>query len=243
MNESFALLIMPAYNEADSIERTLSELKLHLPAYVDVLVINDCSQDDTGLIARQCGVSVLDLPCNLGYGGAVQTGFKYAMCNDYAFGILMDGDGQHDPRYISDLLRVVMEAEADVALGSRFLGQLEYQVPMVRRLGMEIMSWMVSLFSGQSVTDPTSGFQAFRREVICFFANDNYPVDFPDADTLMTLKFNGFRIREVPVTMRARLSGESMHTTSRLFYYICKMLLSILIVTLRHGRSPKPSLN
>lgn len=233
MNGPSALLIIPVYNEADNIERTLAEIRQHVPAKVDLLVVNDCSQDETGPLARQCGVTVINLPCNLGYGGAVQTGFKHATRHGYAIGILMDGDGQHDPRCVADLLRMVESGEADVAIGSRFLGQLAYRVPTIRRLGMMAMARIVSIVSGQCSTDPTSGFQAFHRNVMRFFADDNYPVDFPDADTIMVLKFNGFRVREVPVTMRARFSGRSMHTPSRLLYYVCKMLLSMFIITLR----------
>ena len=173
------------------------------------------------------------LPCNLGYGGAVQAGFRYAVHYGYEFGVLMDADGQHAASSMVDLLRVVREGRADVALGSRFLGRMEYRAGYVRRMGMAFFSQVVSRITGRRITDPTSGFQALNRDVMTFFARDNYPVDFPDADTILLLHFAGFRLEEVPVVMRERLSGESMHSSWKPIYYITKMFLSILVVLLR----------
>ena len=151
------LLITPAYNEAANIEPTLSEIRQHVPRAFDLLVVNDCSSDETASLARQAGALVLSLSQNLGYGGAVETGLKYAVRNGYALAVLVDGDGQHDPRCISDLVDVVAHDQADVAVGSRFLGQLEYRVPRLRRWGMATMSKLASVFCGQKITDPTSG--------------------------------------------------------------------------------------
>jgi glycosyltransferase involved in cell wall biosynthesis len=234
------LVIIPAHNEANNIGQVLAEIdqaRLKLatvsPQAMDILVVDDCSTDETASVAAQNGAGVLNLPNNLGYGGAVQAGFRYAVHYGYDFGVLMDADGQHDASCIGDLLRVVQSGEADVALGSRFLGRLEYKTTFAKRLGMLFFSTVVSRLTGWRITDPTSGFQALNRDTMAFFAMDNYPVDFPDADTILLLHFAGFRVAEVPVVMRERLSGQSMHSSWKPIYYVFKMFLAILIVLLR----------
>jgi glycosyltransferase involved in cell wall biosynthesis len=228
------LVIIPAHNEAANIGQVLRDVQAtRLP--VDVLVIDDRSTDETATVAAQTGAHVLQLPNNLGYGGAVQTGFLYAVRYGYDYGVMMDADGQHDASSIEALLRVVQEGKADIALGSRFLGHMEYQASFVKRVGMAIFRQIVSRITGQHITDPISGFQALNRDVMTFFATDNYPVDFPDADTILLLYFAGFRLLEVPVTMRERLSGVSMHSNWKPIYYVFKMFLSIFIVLLRQS--------
>jgi len=236
------LVIIPAHNEATNICQVLLEVS-GTGLNLDVLVVDDRSTDETPLVAARQGARVLRLPCNLGYGGAVQAGFRYAVHYGYDYGVLMDADGQHDASCISDLLRVVQDGEADVAIGSRFLGRMEYRTSLVKRVGMAFFSQVVSRITGRRMTDATSGFQVFDRDVMSFFATDNYPVDFPDADTILLLHFAGFRLAEVPVTMRERLSGESMHSSWKPLYYIFKMFLSILIVLLRqrtHANAVRP---
>lgn len=226
------LVIMPAHNEAPNLPRVIAELREAL-ADAEILVVDDCSTDETAAVAARLGAKVVSLPCNLGYGGAVQTGFRYATEQGYAFGLLMDADGQHDPMSAPRLLAEVRSGETDVALGSRFLGETTYNVPVARRWGMAFFRAIVAWMSKQRFTDPTSGFQALNRDVMRFFARDNYPTDYPDADTILLLKFAGFRVKEVPVTVHARLSGRSMHAGWKPLYYIFKMLLSILMVGLR----------
>jgi glycosyltransferase involved in cell wall biosynthesis len=236
------LLIIPAHNEARNLERVLAEIA-DLRLNVDVLVVDDNSTDETASVAVQAGAHVQRLPYNLGYGGAVQAGFRYAVHYRYDFAVLMDADGQHAASSIVDLLRVVQEGKADVALGSRFLGRMEYRAGFAKRVGMAFFSQVVSRITGQRITDATSGFQAMNRDVMTFFAADNYPADFPDADTILLLHFAGFRLQEVPVLMRERLSGESMHSSWKPIYYIPKMFLSILIVLLRqrtHRNAVRP---
>lgn len=228
------LVIMPAHNEAANIAQVLNEVRATSPG-LDVLVVDDFSTDETAAVAARAGARLLRLPCNLGYGGAVQTGFRYAVRNGYEFGVLMDADGQHDASCIPHLLRVVQEGQADLALGSRFLGRMEYRTTFVKRTGMAVFRELVSRVIGQRITDPTSGFQALNRDVMTFFAADNYPIDFPDADTILLLHFAGFCLKEVPVVMRERLSGVSMHSSWKPFYYVFKMFLSIFIVLLRVG--------
>jgi len=226
------LLIIPAHNEAHNIEQVLGEVK-DTGLDLDILVVDDCSTDNTAAVATQAGALVLHLPNNLGYGGAVQAGFRYAVRFGYEFGVLMDADGQHAAQCIPGLLLPVRGGEADVALGSRFLGSMEYRTTFAKRAGMAFFANVVSGITHRRITDPTSGFQALNCDVMSFFATDNYPVDFPDADTILLLHFAGFRVSEVPVVMRERLSGQSMHSSWKPVYYVFKMLLAILIVLLR----------
>jgi len=240
--ESRAIIVMPAHNEAGNIERVITELRQAVQG-LDFVVIDDFSSDDTAAVAERMGAEVVRLPCNLGYGGAVQTGFRYAVQRGYDYAVMMDSDGQHDPRSVPALLEVVESGEADVALGSRFLGRMEYRSSWVRRLGMSIYSRLVSVATGRHFTDATSGLQALNREVLEFFSRDNYPVDFPDADTIILLHYAGFRVKEVPVTMRERISGESMHASLKPIYYVFKMALAIFIVLLRqrtHASAVRP---
>lgn len=237
------LIIIPAHNEAENLSHVLTEvLALKLDAHV--LVVDDYSSDDTARVAVEAGARVQRLPCNLGYGGAVQAGFRYAIHYGYEFGVLMDADGQHAASSVADLLCMVRDGNADVALGSRFLGCMDYRTTFAKRTGMALFSQLVSRITGHRITDPTSGFQAMKHEVMVFLARDNYPVDFPDADTILLLHFAGFQVEEVPVVMRERLSGESMHSSWKPLYYIAKMFLSILIVLLRqqtHRNAMRPS--
>ncbi len=226
------LVIMPAHNEAENLPHVLAELRQHVPE-TDVLVIDDYSKDETARVAAQLGARVVSLPCNLGYGGAVQTGFKYAVERGYDYVAMMDADGQHDPAYVGALLAPVIAGEADVAIGSRFLGKATYRIHWSKRLGMKLFGAIVARCTGRRVTDPTSGFQAMNRDVLTYFARDNYPSDYPDADTLLLLHYAGFRVIEVPVHMRERLAGVSMHSSWKVIYYVFKMLLSIFIVMLR----------
>lgn len=229
------LVVMPAHNEEASVGPTLARVRAQLPT-ADLLVINDASADGTTHAAEQAGARVVELPCNLGYGGAVQTGFKYALAHDYDVVVQMDADGQHDPASVHDLMAPVLAGETDVAIGSRFLGRAEYRIPGLRRLGMRVFAWIVHYVTRQRFTDPTSGYQALSRRAVSFFARDHYPSDFPDADTIILLVLAGFRVREVPVVMQARTAGVSMHSSLRAPYYVSKMLLSIAMVLLRLKR-------
>jgi hypothetical protein len=224
---------MPAHNEAENLPRVFAELHQAAPE-LDVLVIDDYSTDDTARLAARLGATVVSLPCNLGYGGAVQTGFKYAVEHGYDYLVMLDADGQHDPACISVLLDAVQSGRAEVAIGSRFLGRMEYHAGWLKRMGMKVFAAIASRFTHRRVTDPTSGYQALNRRAFCFLARDNYPSDYPDADTLLMLHYAGFCVTEVPVTIRERLAGVSMHSSWKVFYYIFKMFLSIFIILLRH---------
>ena len=236
INGSKFLIIIPAYNEAENIPSLVEEIRGYFPAGTrDILIVDDGSSDRTRDAARASNVKVITLPFNLGYGDALQTGYKYALRNGYDFVVQMDGDGQHDPAYIKSLLDRVMDDEADIALGSRFLGESRvYKMGVLRRIGSIFFSIIASMITGQRITDPTSGFQAMNKKVFSFYALDIYPSDFPDADVIILSKFYGFRIKEVPVKMRESKGKKSMHSGLKPIYYVFKMVLSILVTILRN---------
>ena len=231
------LIIIPAYNEAVRIGEVVARVREINPDF-DVAVVNDGSRDGTAQAAQAAGAEVISHPFNMGYGVAIQTGYKYALAKGYDFVGQMDGDGQHDPAFMPQVLAPVMAGETDFALGSRFLGVESYEPSVVRRVGMAFFCRLVSWLLGQQITDSTSGFQAFNRRVIRYFTTEVFPCDYPDADMLLTLHRAGFRIREVPVRMHASVSGKSMHAGWKPLYYIFKMLLSIFVTLLRKKESP-----
>jgi glycosyltransferase involved in cell wall biosynthesis len=197
-----------------------------------VVVVNDCSRDETAAVARQAGAFVLSHPFNMGYGAAIQTGYKYARDKGFDFLVQLDADGQHDPSCIPLLLAPVVEGTTDITIGSRFLGN-SYSPPLARRLGMTLFRRIVYMVTGTFITDTTSGYQAFNRDVIRFFATDIFPVDYPDADMLIMLHRAGFRLVEVPVRMYENSEGKSMHSGLKPLYYMFKMLLSICVTLMR----------
>lgn len=235
------LVIIPAHNEEENIGPVIAQIRRILPA-ADLVVVDDGSRDNTARRAEAAGAQVLSLPNNLGYGAAIQTGFRYAIRYGYDIGIQMDSDGQHDPESVPALLEPVLRGEIDVALGSRFLGRADYPIPWPKKLGMKLFAAIASAALGTKITDPTTGFQALNSKVMSYFAVDNYPSDYPDADAIMLLGFRGFRLREVPVVMKARMAGTSMHTGAKTIIYVFKMFLSILVVLLRERILKPPAL-
>lgn len=216
----------------------IREIKRIAPA-IDVLVVDDGSMDDCFLRAREAGARVISHPFNLGYGSALQTGYKYALKEGYEAIVQIDGDGQHDPSFIPDLLAVVQREEADIAIGSRFLKNEKslsngpcYRVPLPRKLGMKLFGSITSFLIRQQVTDSTSGYQAIDRRVLEWVSGDKFPVDYPDADVIIMLHRAGFRIKEVPVRM-LESEGKSMHSGWKPLYYVFKMFLSILVTLMR----------
>ncbi len=226
------LVVIPALNEAPRVGRVVASVRAGLPE-ADVLVVDDGSRDDTAPRARSSGARVVSLPFNLGYGVALQTGYKYALAQGYDLVLQMDADGQHEARDLPALLEAVQSNRADVAIGSRFLGDKNYRAPFARRLGMRLFAAIASRVTHTRVTDPTSGFQALNRRVVQYYASPAYPADYPDADVLIMLHYAGFRFVEVPVTMYGVEGGKSMHGGLRPLYYVFKMFLSILMVMLR----------
>ena len=226
------LVIIPAYNEDARIGDVVHSVREVNPEF-DIVVVNDGSRDNTAGKARAAGALVISHPFNLGYGVAIQTGYKFAFAKGYDFVVQIDGDGQHDPSFISNLLRPLLAGESDFVLGSRFLGTESYEPSMARRVGMVFFRWLISALISTPITDSTSGFQAFNRRVIRFFTTEVFPCDYPDADMLLTLHRAGFGIIEVPVRMHANISGKSMHAGWMPLYYIFKMILSIFVTLLR----------
>jgi len=231
------LIIIPAYNEGIRIGKLVHRVLEINPDY-DIVVINDGSRDNTADEARAHGAVVISHPFNLGYGVAIQTGYKFAAAKEYDFAVQMDGDGQHDPVFIPQVLAPVIAGETDFALGSRFLGTESYSPPLARRVGMIFFRRLVSILIRTRITDSTSGYQAFNRKVIRYFTTEVFPCDYPDADMLLTLHRAGYRIMEVPVRMHASVSGQSMHAGWMPLYYIFKMLLSIFVTLLRKKEIP-----
>jgi glycosyltransferase involved in cell wall biosynthesis len=228
------VVIMPAYNEEESIGFTIEGVRKYTDA--DIVVVNDGSSDATARVSRSSGARVLDHPFNLGYGAALQTGFMYALSKEYDYAVQIDADGQHDPSSIQVLLEPVMKGESDVAIGTRFDGG-RYSAPAVRRAGMFFFAALTSLLTGTKVSDSTSGYQALNRRIMEFYASDSYPADYPDADVIIMLNRKGFRFREVPVTMHAAKNSKSMHGGFRPLFYMFKMALSILVTLLRREES------
>lgn len=227
-----AIILIPAYNEEARIAEVVRDVHSAVPDY-DILVVNDGSSDNTAAAAEAAGATVLSHPFNMGYGVTIQTGYKYAHAKGYDFLVQIDGDGQHDPSYIQRLLEPVISGKTDLALGSRFLEAGSYKPSLARKIGMAFFRKAVSWITGTSITDSTSGYQAFNREVIRFFTTEVFPCDYPDADVLITLHRAGFRMREVPVRMYPNVAGKSMHGGIKPFYYMFKMLLSIFVTLLR----------
>ncbi|HID64612.1 MAG TPA: glycosyltransferase family 2 protein [Anaerolineae bacterium] len=225
------LVIIPAYNEADSIGGVISRVRASAPE-VDILVIDDGSTDATAAIAQEAGALVVSLPHNLGIGGAVQTGYIFAAEMGYDIAVQVDGDGQHDPAEIAEIVAPLLAGQADVVIGSRYIEDRGYITPFLRRMGIFVLASIVSLIIRQRVTDTTSGFRAVNRRVIEFCARE-YPRDYPEPESVVLFRRAGFRVREIPVTMNPRYGGKSSITPMRSFYYMVKVLLAILIGLLR----------
>ncbi len=225
------LVIIPAHDEADSLPRTLEELRALAPG-LDRLVVDDGSRDGTAGVARAHGVPVLRHVVNLGVGAALQTGFQFALERGYDVAVQLDADGQHDPAYLEALVTPVLAGACDVAIGSRYVARSSYHAPLSRRLGMLLFSGLVRLLLRQRITDTTSGFRAYGRAVLATCSHD-LPRDFPDAPFLITLARGGFRLREIPVEMRERRAGHSFYTLSKRLYYPYKNLLASLMAWLK----------
>jgi glycosyltransferase involved in cell wall biosynthesis len=225
------VVVMPARNEAESIGPVIETVK-RLHPDLDVLVVDDASTDETSRVARRAGAKVLRAPISLGYGGAVQTGLKYAHRRHYSVVVLMDADGQHDPAYVGRLLEA--SRDYDLVIGSRFKDEPSYRIPFVRRVGMRVFSAMASALTGQRIRDTSSGFQAIRSNVVALFARGVYPVDFPDADMIIWVARHGYRVGEVGVRMHPRVAGRSMISgLGTSLKYALKMPLAILVTVLR----------
>lgn len=227
-----ALVIIPAYNEQESIVSVVSDV---IAAGYDYIVVNDGSTDKTKSICEANGFNILNLPQNLGIGGCVQAGHKYALRNGYDVDIQFDGDGQHDAAFISHLVSLV-EAGSDLAIGSRFVNDTDgFQSTALRRLGIVWLSFWIRLFSGRRITDPTSGFRASSRKALTLFC-ENYPTDYPEPESIMLAIKSGLSVDEASVIMHERQGGKSSIGGLSSLYYMIKVSLAISIVSLSHKR-------
>jgi glycosyltransferase involved in cell wall biosynthesis len=230
------LAIVPAYNEAASIDSVIRRIHAVDPN-LEIVVIDDGSIDATSAIAARAGAHVVRLPYNLGIGGAVQTGHQFARDRGFDVAVQVDGDGQHDPDEIPKLLEPILEGRADMVVGSRFAGDARYRAPIGRRLGIRLFARLVSLIVRQRVTDTTSGFRAVNRRGICLFAGD-YPHDYPEVEATVLVHRHQLRMIEVPVRMRTRTTGRSSITPFRSAYYMGKVLLALFIGLFRKRPTP-----
>jgi len=231
MSTARVLVVVPAHDEEACLGSTLDELAARAPGF-DVLVVDDGSHDATSSVARAHGAAVLRHIVNLGVGGALQTGFRFAVARDYDACVQFDADGQHDPAFLEAVIEPVLAGRCDVAIGSRYVRASGYRAPLGRRLGMLLFAGVVRFAVGQRITDTTSGFRAYGRRVmeVC---QDDFPADFPDAPLLIALARRGFRLLEVPVVMRERRAGQSFYTLDKRLYYPYKNLLASLMALLR----------
>ena len=227
------MVLIPAFNEEANIARLIAAVRAAEPS-ATVVVANDGSRDATGARALEAGAVLLPLPYNLGYGVALQTGYKYAVREGFDYLVQLDADGQHDAACIPRLLAHVRAGKSDLCIGSRFLEGGTYAIPLLRRIGMFVFRRIASGLLRQTITDPTSGFQAMNRRVLALYTHDSYPVDYPDVDVIVMLHRHGVRIAELPVTMYAS-AGKSMHAGLRPVYYLFRMGLDIPLNLIRRG--------
>ncbi len=230
------LVILPAYNEGQCIRPVLAEIVRQQP-HADLLVVNDGSIDDTVTAALQAGALVADLPHNLGIGGAMQTGFRYAKAHGYDVAVQVDADGQHPADQIQLLLNEMERSGVDLVIGSRFVEATGYRASLTRGVGIRFFARLLSALCHQRLTDTTSGFRAANRAAIAHLA-DNYACDYPEVESLISLHRAGYRICEVPVRMLPRQAGTSSISPLRSVYYMMKVAFAVLVGALSDARPP-----
>ncbi|MBQ9991382.1 MAG: glycosyltransferase family 2 protein [Lachnospiraceae bacterium] len=238
MRTNEVLIIIPAYNEAENIEKVVDNIIENYPQY-DYIIVNDGSSDSTRDVCRKRGYQYLNLSINLGIGGAVQTGYKYAKDKGYEIAVQIDGDGQHDIAYLERMLPYLENDEVDIIIGSRFIEKEGFQSSTARRSGIKILSILIKLCTGYKIKDVTSGFRAVNRHFIDIYSKD-YPIDYPEPEAIVAAVMHGGRIMEYPVIMRERESGISSINLLKSIYYMIKVTLAILVCRLSFGirRSP-----
>jgi glycosyltransferase involved in cell wall biosynthesis len=230
------IAIVPAFNEQDCVAEVIEEIRAFDPDFA-IVVVDDGSTDATTAAAERLGAQVVRLPFNLGIGGAVQTGFRYAFENGFDVAVRVDGDGQHDSAQLGALLAPVLADEADIVVGSRFATEGGYRSSRSRRIGISILAKTLSLFVRRRVTDPTSGFQALNRRAIALFAAD-YPHDYPEVEAALMVHKHQLRMTEVPVQMRERSAGRSSIGALASVYYMVKVLLALFVGLFRKTVTP-----
>ena len=227
------LLIIPVYNEESNIATLINRIIQEYPLY-DYLVVNDCSTDSTLSILQSLNANYTNAAVNLGIGGTVQTGYRYALQNNYDIAIQVDGDGQHDISFVETLIQPILNNKADICIGSRFIKKEGFQSSSTRRIGINLLSFLIFLCTGQKLKDVTSGFRAVNRRFIKIYATD-YPQDFPEPEALVSAVMHGGRICEIPVIMQERSGGSSSIHSWKSIYYMIKVSLAILICRISFG--------
>lgn len=230
------IIIIPAYNEEANILKTITMLKQYRS--FDYVVINDGSVDDTEKILKENDINHITLVKNLGIGGAMQTGYKYAYNNGYDIAIQIDADGQHNPEYLDEMIDTLIKTESDMVIGSRFIKKEGFQSSKARRLGKNILTGIIKIFTGKKITDPTSGFRACSAETIKLFANE-YPVDYPEPETVVQILSRKGKVVEIPVIMNERDGGVSSITPVKSMYYMIKVSISIMFAFINNRRRHK----
>jgi glycosyltransferase involved in cell wall biosynthesis len=225
------LAIIPAYNEEDNIRGVIQDLKKNASDF-DYIIINDASKDSTLTVCRREGYRYIDMPVNSGIGTVIQTGYKYAIQNGYDIVVQFDGDGQHDASYLSMLVEPINKQDADFVIGSRFIKKEGFQTSSLRRLGINTFRILIYILTGKIITDATSGFRAAGKEAIQFLC-EHYATDYPEPESVVSLIKNGFRITEIPVVMRERRGGKSSINFVRSIYYMCKVILAVIICSMK----------
>ena len=221
------LVIIPCYNEEANIVSTVERLRATCPQ-VDFLIINDCSTDRSAELLAEHSYPFLDLPVNLGIGGGVQCGYRYARANGYDVAVQMDGDGQHDPAYLNKVVGPVARGEMDMCIGSRFIKKEGFQTSFMRRVGIRFLSWLIHLLCGKRVLDVTSGFRACNARMTAYFAR-HYAIDYPEPEAILAASLAGFSVGEAPVIMKERQGGVSSIHSFKSAYYMIKVSLALII--------------
>lgn len=221
------LVIIPAYNESGSIEKTVMDIKEHAKSF-DYVIVNDCSKDDTLKKCRDNGFHVIDLPLNLGIGGGVQTGYMYALQNGYDIAVQFDGDGQHNASYLEAMAEKLEAEQLDMLVGSRFIENEGFQSSFMRRVGIRYFTVLIKLLTGKTVTDPTSGMRMVNRKVIQDFVN-YYPKDYPEPESVVSLLKKGYNVKEMAVVMNEREEGKSSISALNSIYYMIKVSFAVLV--------------
>ncbi|QSH41551.1 glycosyltransferase family 2 protein [Lentisphaerota bacterium ZTH] len=243
MAEGEVCIIIPCYNEQESIRNVIQDILENTPdgELWTILTVNDCSTDDTvkTIEATQKAV-ILDLPCNLGIGGAVQAGLKYASRNNFSYAVKFDGDGQHLAKNICKFISELKSGSTDVVIGSRFCIKHDgFKSTFLRQVGIKYFQWLIKLITGKTITDSTSGFRAYNHQALSFMA-EHYPAfDYPEPEEIILLNRNNFRIKEIPCEMRKRQGGISCLSSNRAVYYMIKVSFSILMAALRKPENNK----
>ena len=226
------IIIIPAYNEEENIERTVNAIQKSAQGF-DYVIINDCSTDNTRKICEEKEFNIVNLPINLGIGGAVQTGYKYAYENGYDVAVQVDGDGQHDPEFLNTMADYLIEHQVDMVIGSRFIEKKGFQSSITRRMGIQFFSKLIKVLTGKKITDPTSGLRMIGRNVMEIFSED-YPRDYPEPESIVAVLRKNMKIEEIPVVMLERQGGVASISPKKSIYYMIKVTLAILIERIRN---------